>query len=277
MGAAGREVDHRGDRHRYGHEDRDGHDVLGVGDGERVDGRGEVPVQEQRSDRRRGQRGEESAEQGRRHRQGQVQQHVVGQADFGGDTAQQPGEQQRSADSGQPAPDDPGPAEPCAPVHGESASLARLVVGDEVDVEVGAGLPGDRRADAGPEDVLPALAAGDAEDDLGGVDAAREVQQRGRYVLADDMVEGAAQVLDEGALLGEFPRGGRGEAVAAGDVDRQHLAARALFGQARGPADESASLGPAGQAHDDPLTGAPDRRDAVFAAVLLEVGVDPVG
>ena len=38
------------------------------------------------------------------------------------------------------------------------------------------------------------------EDELGGVDAAREGQQGLRDVVADDLVVGAAHALDQGAL-----------------------------------------------------------------------------
>ena len=178
--------------------------------------------------------------------------------------------------AGQPAPDHPGPAEPRAPGDGQSASLAGLVVGDQVDVEVGSGVPGDGRADARPEHVLPALAPRDAQHDLGGVDPAREGQQRGRDVVADDVVEGAAEVLDEGALDGEFLGRGGGQPVAAGDVDGHDLAAGALLGEPGGPPDQGPPLGAAGQADDDPLARAPDPRHLVLAAVRVEVLVDPV-
>lgn len=78
-------------------------------------------------------------------------------------------------------------------------------MGDDVHVQVGSAVAGDGRADAGTEDVLPGAAAGGAEDDLGGVGAAREVEQGGGYVVADDVVEAAAEVFDEGALGGQFP------------------------------------------------------------------------
>ena len=181
------------------------------------------------------------------------------------------------ADAGQPARDDPGAAEPGAAGDRQSAALGGLVVGDDVDVEVGAGLAGDGRADAGAEDVLPGLAAAGAEHDLGGVDAARELQQRGRDVVADDVVEGAAEVLDEGALDGQLLGRGGGQPVAAGDVDGEDLAAGALGGHPGGAADERAALGAAGEADDDALAGLPGGADVVLAAVLLEVLVDPVG
>ncbi|CAM5241391.1 hypothetical protein SAURM35S_04793 [Streptomyces aurantiogriseus] len=183
-----------------------------------------------------------------------IQQHVVGQSDTGCERGQQKGEEDGAEYADEPAPADPRPAEPCAPGHGQSAPLARLAMGDQVDVEVGPGRPGDRRTDAGAEDVLPALAAGDAEHDLGGVHAAGEVEERGRYVVADDVVEGAAEVLHQGALDGEFLGRGRGQAVTAGYVDRQHLATGTFLGEPCRPPDQRPSLRATGQADDDPLT-----------------------
>ncbi|MDQ0949059.1 hypothetical protein QFZ24_002982 [Streptomyces phaeochromogenes] len=91
------------------------------------------------------------------------------------------------------------------------------------------------------------------------------------------MVEGAAEVLGEGALDGQFLGRGGGQAVAAGDVDGEHLAAGALLREPGCAADERTALGSAGQAHDDAFAGLPGGADAVLAAVLLEVRVDAVG
>ncbi len=91
------------------------------------------------------------------------------------------------------------------------------------------------------------------------------------------MVERAAEVLDQGALDGQLLRGGRGESVAAGDVDGEDLSPGALLGEAGGPAYEGAALGAAGQADDDALPGLPGGADVVLAPVLAEVLVDPVG
>src|SRR5690606_25069719 len=176
-----------------------------------------------------------------------------------------------------PAPHDAGPSQPGAPGHRQTAALRDRLVGDDVHVQVGPGLAGHGRADAGAEDVLPGLAARGPQHDLGGVGAAGEGEQGARDVVADDVVEGAAQVLHQGALLGEFAGRGGGEAVATCDVDGQHLAPGALLGQPDGPADQGAALGAAGEADDDPFAGAPDRGHVVLAAVALEVLVDAVG
>lgn len=173
--------------------------------------------------------------------------------------------------------EDPGAAQPPGAGDGQSPPLGDLVVGDDVDVQVGPRVAGDGGADAGPEDVLPGLAAGGAQHYLGGVDAAREVQQGLGDVVAYDVVVGAAEVLDEGALDGQLLGRGRGEAVRAGYVDGEDLAARALGGHACRAADEGAPLGTAGEADDDALAGLPGGAYAVLGAVLLEVLVDPVG
>lgn len=98
-------------------------------------------------------------------------------------------------------------------------------MGDDVDVEVGSRLTGDGGAHAGAEGVLPRPAAADAEHDLGCVHTTREVEQGGRDVIAYDVVERAAEVLDQGPLGRELLGRGGTQAVAAGDVDREHLTA----------------------------------------------------
>lgn len=150
-------------------------------------------------------------------------------------------------------------------------------MGDDVDVEVGPGLPGDGGAHPGSVDVLPGLAAAGAEDDLRGVHPTGEFEERRGYVVADDVVERAAQVLHEGALDGEFLGRGGGQPVAAGYVDGEDLAARALGRHPGRAADERTALGAAGESDDDAFAGLPGGADVVLAAVLLEVFVDPVG
>ncbi|MGW2855452.1 xanthine dehydrogenase family protein molybdopterin-binding subunit, partial [Streptomyces sp. NPDC001215] len=192
-----------------------------------------------------GERGEEPAQQGRRHRQSQEQQHVVGESDLRSEAGEQPGQEGGAEHTGDPAPDAPRPSEPCPACRRQSAALAHLVVRDEVDVQIGTGLAGDRGTDTGPENVLPAPAARDPEDDLGGVHTAGEVEQGRRDVITDDVMEGPAQILDQRALYGKFLRRGAGQAVAAGDVDGEHLAARALLGEPRGTPYQGPTLGTA--------------------------------
>ena len=254
--APGGQVDHRGDGNRHADEDRDGDDVLRVGDGQRVEGRGEVVVQQQRAERCGGQCGQQPAEQRCRHREGQEEQHVVGQPEVGDDAVQQQREQGRPGDAGEPA-----PVTRARPSRAPRAtgSPRPLAASSWVTRWTSRSGPDSRATVAltpGPKTYCQALAARDAQDDLGGVDSAGEVQQGLRDVVADDVVEGAAEVFDQRALDGEFLGRGGGQAVAAGDVDGQDLAARALLGEARGAADERTALRAAGQADDDPLAGA---------------------
>ena len=76
-----------------------------------------------------------------------------------------------------------------------------------------------------PDQAGELLVPGDADDDLGGVDAAGEVQQGGGRILPGHDVVAAAQVQDQPALglerLGRF----RGDAVGGADVDRQQVPA----------------------------------------------------
>src|SRR5439155_18418321 len=104
------------------------------------------------------------------------------------------------------------------------ASFAFLV-GDQVHVD-GPGLGDGGHADAAGEQLGEAAAAAGPEDELGGVDDAGEVQQRFGDVVADDLVVGAADALDQGALAGQVGRVGAGQAVAARDVYGQQLRAR---------------------------------------------------
>ncbi len=278
VGAPGGQVHHRGHGDGDAEEDGDGDHVPGVGDGEPVQRRSEVVVQQQRADGGGGEGRPEPAEQRRRHRERQEEQHVVGEAGVRGDVREQQAQQQREDHPHHPAGEDPVGPEPGGRAdHGQTAPLGDLLVRDDVHVEVGPRVAGHARADAGAEHVLPRAAAAGAEHDLGGVDSACEGEQRLGDVVADHMVKRSSQVFDQGALDRELLRRGRGQAVAAGDVDGQDLAARALGRHPRGAPDERAPLRPAGEPDDDPLPRLPGRTDVVLAAVLLEVLVRPVG
>lgn len=277
MGPAGRQVDDGGHCHRDREEDHDGDEVPRVLHRQGVGRRGEPVVQQQRADGRGREGGQQPAEQGCGDRHEEEEQDVVGEPRTVRHAGQEQGEQDRTADPGQPAPDDPGPAEPGTTGDRQSAALGHLVVRDDVDVEVGAGLAGDGGADAGAVDVLPGLATAGAEHDLGGVDTPGEREECRGYVVADDVVERTAEVLDEGALSGEFLGRRGGQSVTAGDVDGEDLAAGALGGHPGRAADERTALGSAGEPYDDAFASLPGGADVVFAAVLLEVLVDPVG
>ncbi len=150
-------------------------------------------------------------------------------------------------------------------------------MGDHVDVDVPGQLHrGLADAASGERAQQPSAPAG-AEDQLGGVLGAGEVEQRARDVVADDRVRAAAQGLDQLALGGQRGRAGVGEAVAAGDVDGQQLAAGRAVGDPGGTADQSLPLGTAGEGDDDAFAGLPDPADAVLRAVGLQALVDPPG
>ena len=105
----------------------------------------------------------------------------------------------------------------------------------------------------------------------GGVRTAGEGEQCGGYVVAHHLVERSAKILDQGPPQRQFLGRGGGQPVAAGHADGQHPTAGAPGWPRRAPADQRAALGLAGQADDDPLARAPDRRHPVPAAIPAEV------
>ena len=118
---------------------------------------------------------------------------------------------------------------------------------------------------------------GDANDDLGRVDAAGEVQQGGGRILPGHDVVAAAQVQDEVALGLQRLGGFAGNAVSGTDVDRQQVPAVDPVEDAGPPADQDFPFRAAGQPDDDPLPGWPAFIDALFGPVLGEALVHPVG
>ena len=146
-------------------------------------------------------------------------------------------QQHRQRDALQPATPGEAALEPRQP-----ATLAHLGVRDEVDVDV-AGLADGGGPDAGPaqqrrEPRAPAA----AEHELGGVLRPGELQQRLGHVVADDLVVGAAEGLDQLSLPGQVGGAGAGEPVGAGDVDREQVTAGRAGGDARGPPDQGLAL-----------------------------------
>ena len=107
--------------------------------------------------------------------------------------------------------------------------------------------------------------------------ALRELDERARDVLADDLVEGAAELLDERALAVEGARMPRPHAVGIRDVHGDQLAARRARGDARAAPQERLALGPAGEGDDHAFARLPLAVDAVLGAVGLERRVDLVG
>ena len=94
--------------------------------------------------------------------------------------------------------------------------------------------------------------------------ARANVQQRARDVVADDLVVGAAEALDQLPLRGQVGRAGAGQAVGAGDVHGEQVAAGGAGGDPGGPADQRLALGPAGERDDDPFPGLPGAVDVVL-------------
>ena len=109
--------------------------------------------------------------------------------------------------------------------------------------------------------------AGLADHDVAGVHPARELQDRVGDVLAQDVVEGAAQGLDQGALAQQGLGGAVGQAVPEADVQGQQLAAGPRVRDPGAAPDQRLALGPPGQGDDDPLPGGPGVGDVVVGAV----------
>nr|BFE73563.1 hypothetical protein GCM10020092_068640 [Actinoplanes digitatis] len=149
-------------------------------------------------------------------------------------------------------------------------------VGHQVHVDAArAGGGGD--ADAGGEELGEPPAAGRAEHDLGGVGAARELQQRRRDVPAHDLVVGAAEALDQDPLSGQRRRVGTGQAVVARYMHGQQVGTLGAVGDPGGPADQGVALRAAGERDDDAFPGLPGGVDPVGGAVGVELVVDLVG
>ncbi len=98
-----------------------------------------------------------------------------------------------------------------------------------------------------------------------------------RHVVADHLVEGAAERLDQGALLSECRGVRAAQAVLAGHVHGEQLAAGRTGGDPRTAAQQRLALGPAGEGDDDALAGLPRAVDALLGAVVPQRLVDFVG
>lgn len=119
-------------------------------------------------------------------------------------------------------------------------------MGDQVHVDR-PGFDGGGGSHPGCEQLGDPAAAADPQDELGGVDAAGEVQQRGRDVGADDLVVGATEAFDEDALAGQvLGAGPAGQAVVAGHVDCLQVGAFGSGGDPGGAADDGVALTSAG-------------------------------
>ncbi len=151
-----------------------------------------------------------------------------------------------------------------------------LLVGDHVDVDR-SGQLGRGDADARTEHLRePATPAG-AEHQLRRVLRAGEVEQRGRDVLADDVVITAAKAFHQRPLSREGLWVRAGETVGPGDVHGKQVGALAAVSDPDGPADQGVPLGATGERDHHPFTGFPGTGDAVLRAVPVELLVHLVG
>jgi hypothetical protein len=182
---------------------------------------------------------------------------------------------ERRAEHGQHEAREPPRARERAGVHPRPPAAAGLGVADHVHVDR-AGPLHDGGADARVEQAREPGPARGADDELGGVDAAGEVEQRGRHVVADDRVERGAEVLGEPADLGDRVRADAGEAVAAQDVQHEQLRP-GPGGDPAGPAHECLGFGPAGHRDDHALACLPGLGDVLLGAVAPQRDVDLVG
>ena len=270
----GRVVDDRRDGDPDGDEDRDGEDVLRLGDRQRVERRREEVVEQQgaRQGRHDGRR--EAADEGRRHHDDHQRHRLDRQAVEVGGGVEGEAQQCRRHQ----AEDEPGqPARPAEVVDRRSPRRAPgVVVGDDVDVDV-ARAADDPLADSRPQEGGDAAPAAGADDDLGGVLGAGEGQDRVGGVVADDGVEGAAELVGLGRQPGELVGRGPGEPVLARDVQRLPLTTRPPRRDPGGPAHQGGRLGSATDGYDDALARRPRGVDLVLVAVAVEALVDAVG
>ena len=153
-------------------------------------------------------------------------------------------------------------------------ALADLLVGDQVDVD-GSGASHGGHAHAGGEDLREPPAAAGPEYELGGIHAARELEQRGRDVAPDHLVVGAAEALHQEPLLGEMGRVGTREPIRAHHVHGQQIGAFGTRGDTGRPPDQRVSLRAAGQRQDDPLPSLPGLADPVCRCGTGQAGRRP--
>ena len=151
-----------------------------------------------------------------------------------------------------------------------------LLVGDDHDVHVAAAAD---HAGAGTwqERGAQPPAAGLADHDVAGVHPAGELQDRVGWVFAQDVVEGAAQGLDQGALAQQGIRCAVGQAIPEADVQGQQLTAGPGVRDPGSTPDQGLTLGPPRQGDHHALPCGPRVGDLVVSAIALQGGVDAVG
>ena len=150
-----------------------------------------------------------------------------------------------------------------------------LLVRHHVHVDL-AGVLHRRRADTFVEDARPARPSRRAQDQLGGVHLAGEIQKRRRYVVADDGVQGGAQAGDDVAYAPHLRGRHSRQSVAAHHVHHHQFGA-GLRRDAKRSAHQRLRLGVSGDGDHDPFAGLPGIADVVVGPVLGQRGVDLVG
>ena len=199
-GAPGGQADDRANRRGDHHEYDQGEYLVRAGDNEGVVRLGEVVVEQQEPGDRGGDARPETSDDRGGHDHHHHRENVAGKRQLTAQAGQQhrrqrqPGRSDRKA--GDPA------ARGQAAGRGEMAPpLAGLLMGHHMYVD----RPGQRRGgypDAAGQQLGEPAPARHPQDQLGGVDAAGEVQQRVRDVIADDLVVGAAEALRQGPAAG---------------------------------------------------------------------------
>ncbi len=183
--------------------------------------------------------------------------------------------QQRQETDGHRGRDQPAPGlEPVGETR-QAPPATGFLVGDHVDVDRPRQFRGGD-ADPGAEHLGEAPPPAGSEHQLGGVLRAGEVQQRGRDVVTDDVVVGAAEAFHQRPLVGECLGVRPGQSVGAGDVHREQVGALAAVGDPDRPTDQRVALGPTGESDDDPFPGFPGAGYSVFGPVPVELFVDLV-
>ena len=191
VAAAGGAVHHRRHGGRDDDEDHQGQRVLRALDGQRALRVGEEPVDDQRRDHGTDDGRQQAADERGRDGQREEQQHLERQLVPSG------GGEQAEGDHGDPRGGEQ-PAAPAPPgseaVVAETQTLdAAAGVADEVHVDV-AGCRGDLLADAASSEPGQPRAAAGADDDLRGVDAAGDVEDRLGDVAPGHLVHHAAEL-----------------------------------------------------------------------------------
>ena len=106
------------------------------------------------------------------------------------------------------------------------------------------------------------------DDELGGVDRLRELDEGLRDVVADKLVEGPSQLVHQSALTSQFTRVWGAQTVLGGDVDGQQFTTTSSSGDTGTATQQGLPLTSTGEGDDHPLAGLPVGVDPVLTAVI---------